>query len=67
MNSDENNSSFSIENKVFLVTGGAAGVGAGIARALLSENALVSHKTFQYRPGILISAEYLSCLREVPI
>lgn len=30
-----------IEDKVFLVTGGAAGVGAGVVRALLSENARV--------------------------
>ncbi|KAH9639077.1 hypothetical protein HF086_009046 [Spodoptera exigua] len=29
----------SVEDKVFLVTGGAAGVGAGIVRALLHENA----------------------------
>lgn len=31
-----------VEDKVFLVTGGAAGVGAGIVRALLTENARVS-------------------------
>lgn len=31
-----------VEDKVFLVTGGAAGVGAGIVRALLRENARVN-------------------------
>lgn len=30
-----------IEEKVFVVTGGAAGVGAGVVRALLAENARV--------------------------
>lgn len=33
--------SLNIEDKVFLVTGGAAGVGAGVVRALLFENARV--------------------------
>lgn len=32
-----------VEDKVFLVTGGAAGVGAGIVRALLAENARVGY------------------------
>lgn len=30
-----------IEDKVFLVTGGAAGVGAAVVRSLLAENARV--------------------------
>lgn len=30
-----------VEDKVFLVTGGAAGVGAAVVRALLEENARV--------------------------
>lgn len=34
--------SVNIVDKVFLVTGGAAGVGAGVVRALLSENARVN-------------------------
>lgn len=33
-----------VEDKVFLVTGGAAGVGAGIVRALLAENARVGYE-----------------------
>ncbi|CAH0406622.1 unnamed protein product [Chilo suppressalis] len=39
MSSDIVKSLENIENKVFLVTGGAAGIGAGIVRALLLENA----------------------------
>lgn len=34
---------WSVEDKVVLVTGGAAGIGAGLVRTLLSHNARVSN------------------------
>jgi NAD(P)-dependent dehydrogenase (short-subunit alcohol dehydrogenase family) len=38
-----------VKDKVFLVTGGAAGVGAGIVRALLMDNARVSSSLHQIK------------------
>ncbi|XP_059050082.1 15-hydroxyprostaglandin dehydrogenase [NAD(+)]-like [Achroia grisella] len=50
-----------IENNVFLVTGGAAGVGAGIVRALLHENArCVVFLDVSEREGAALETELLN-------
>ncbi|XP_075969296.1 15-hydroxyprostaglandin dehydrogenase [NAD(+)]-like [Anticarsia gemmatalis] len=50
-----------VEDKVFLVTGGAAGVGAGIVRALLAENARhVAFLDIVDREGSLLEYELLN-------
>ncbi|CAB3234590.1 unnamed protein product [Arctia plantaginis] len=51
----------SVEDKVFLVTGGAAGVGAGVVRALLEENARhVAFLDVLDREGSLLEFELLN-------
>ncbi|XP_073943519.1 15-hydroxyprostaglandin dehydrogenase [NAD(+)]-like [Choristoneura fumiferana] len=50
-----------IEEKVFVVTGGAAGVGAGVVRALLAENARhVAFLDIAEREGAALEAELLN-------
>ncbi|KAJ8725472.1 hypothetical protein PYW08_003655 [Mythimna loreyi] len=50
-----------VEDKVFLVTGGAAGVGAGVVRALLRENARhVAFLDVADREGSALEAELLT-------
>lgn len=47
----ENVKSWNVKGKVILVTGGAAGIGAGLVRGLLTQNASVSF-LISYIPNI---------------